>query len=327
MLKFNSLSSWVFLPFIVSSCATVDQPTVKVVPKQASVSKTIQQEVDLSNSKRGLKRKVAIARFSNETRYGQSFFIDKNNDRIGKQAVDILSSKLMETDKFILLERADMDKISKELKMENYAPLKNMADYLIIGSVTEFGRKNQGEVGIFSRTKRQIAVAKVHIRLIDVRTGQILYSEEGAGEAFSEAGSIFGVGERAGYDSAINDKALDAAITNLASNVIENLLDKPWKSYLLGYENAMFIIAGGKSQNIRVGDLFEVMLKGKQVKNPQTNMMITLPGSKVGTIKAVMSAGESITSEVTFCEIVEGGFTRFISSKDYTQLYVQEKSF
>jgi hypothetical protein len=31
-------------------------------------------------------RKVAIARFTNETRYGQSFFIDKEENRIGKQA-------------------------------------------------------------------------------------------------------------------------------------------------------------------------------------------------------------------------------------------------
>ena len=104
--------------------------------------------------------------------------------------------------------------------MENYGPLRNMADFLIVGSVTEFGRKDQGKVGIFSRTKRQIAFAKVYVRLIDVRTGQILYSEEGEGEAFSEAGSVFGVGERAGYDSTINDKALDAAITNLSSNIL-----------------------------------------------------------------------------------------------------------
>ncbi len=122
-----------------------------------------------------------IAReYYNETKYGQSFFVDDNNDRIGKQAVDILSSKLLETDKFILLERVDLDKIAKELNMENYAPLKNMADYVIVGSVTEFGRKDQGKVGVFSRTKRQIASAKVHVRLVEVRTGQIIYSEEGS---------------------------------------------------------------------------------------------------------------------------------------------------
>lgn len=57
--------------------------------------------------------------FINETKRGQDLFTDKHNDRIGKQAVGILSAKLLETEKFILLERADLDKINKELNMEN----------------------------------------------------------------------------------------------------------------------------------------------------------------------------------------------------------------
>lgn len=309
---------------LLVSCATVDTPKIKAVDSGPKISKTVQHEKMHSNNKKGLKRKVAIARFTNETRYGQSFFIDENNDRIGKQAVDILSSKLLETEKFILMERADLDKITKELSMEQYEPLKNMADYLIIGSVTEFGRKDQGKVGIFSRTKRQIAFAKVHVRLIEVRTGQILYSEEGEGEAFSEAGSVFGVGERAGYDSAINDKALDAAITNLASNIIENLLDRPWRSYILGFDDGKFIMAGGASQNINTGDIFKVMKEGKKVKNPQTNIMISLPAAKVGEIKSVISVGDTPETEVTLCNIVAGDFSKYITSKKFDQLFIQE---
>ena len=39
-----------------------------------------------------LKRKVAIGRFSNETQYAKGIFYDKENDPMGKQALDILSS-------------------------------------------------------------------------------------------------------------------------------------------------------------------------------------------------------------------------------------------
>lgn len=309
---------------LFSSCATVDKTEIKKIKEAPKVSKTIRHETkDVSNKTR-LKRKVAIARFSNETKYGQSFFIDDKNDRIGKQAVDILSSKLVETDKFILIERVDLDKITKELQMEDMGPLKNMADYLIIGSVTEFGRKNQGKVGIFSRTKRQVAFAKVHIRLIDVKTGEIIYSEEGEGEASTESGSVFGVGERAGYDSSINDKALNAAITNLSSNIIENLLDRPWRSYILGAEEELLIISGGPSQKIKVGDIFSVIKEGEKVKNPQTNMMITLPGKSIGKVQTVSSAGNSPEMEVSFCKIIEGDFNSFIRSDDFGSLYIQE---
>lgn len=319
---FRALLSLMLLMAFLCSCATIEKPEVRKIKEKPKISKTIQEEK--VGEKTGLKRKVAIARFTNETKYGQSFFIDQNNDRIGKQAVDILSSKLVETEKFILIERADLDKINKELNMENYEPLRNMADYLIVGSVTGFGRKDQGKVGIFSRTKRQVAFAKVHVRLIDVRTGQILYSEEGEGEAYSEAGSVFGVGERAGYDSSINDKALDAAITNLSSNIIENLLDRPWRSYILGFEDGMLMIAGGKSQNINMGDVFQVIQEGKKVKNPQTNMMITLPGNKIGTLETVMSIGDTPESEVTLCKILEGDLTTFISTEDFSKLYIQQ---
>lgn len=313
-----------FLAILLSSCATVDKPEVIAIDNKPKVSKSLQQGDADFGSKRGLKRKVAIARFTNETKYGQSFFVDNKNDRIGKQAVDILSSKLIETEKFLLLERADLDKITEELNMENYQPIKNMADYLIVGSITEFGRKDQGKVGLFSRTKRQTAYAKVHVRLIDVRTGQILYSEEGEGEAFSEAGTVFGVGERAGYDSTINDQALESAITNLASNIIENLLDQPWRSYLLDFEDGKFIIAGGKLQNISKGDIFKVIKEGKKVKNPQTNMMITLPGEEIGKIKADISIGNTPESEVTLCDVIKGDFSEYIASKIFDQLYIQE---
>jgi curli biogenesis system outer membrane secretion channel CsgG len=308
--------------FLIPSCATMQKPDIETVKQAPKVSKTIAQAQP--DAKKGLKRKVAIARFTNETRYGQSFFIDKDDNRIGKQAVDILSAKLLETDKFILLERVDLDKINKELAMGNMQQLKNMSDYLIVGSITEFGRKEVSDVGIFSRVKKQVAFAKVHVRLVDVYTGQIIYSEEGQGEAFSEAGAVFGVGSRAGYDSTLNDKVIESAISNLSSNIIEKLLDKPWRAYILGYEDGNFIISGGKSQNIKVADLFDVMQEGKKVKNPQTNMDIFLPSKKIGELRVVSSIGDTPENEVSLCNIVKGDLSQYINQKDFSTLYIRQ---
>lgn len=311
------------LAMALSGCAIVHKDEVQPVDQEPIISETITKRVE--SVPRGLKRKVAIARFSNETKYGQSFFLDANDDRIGKQCVDILSAKLMATQKFIILERADLDKIQRELNIGNAEQLRNMADYLIIGSVTEFGRKDQSKVGIFSRVKKQTAYAKVHIRLIDVYTGQVLYSEEGEGESYSEAGTVFGVGEKAGYDSALNDKAMEAAITNLSSNIIENLLDKQWRAYILGYENKFFIVSGGKSQNIVPGMSFEIIQEGKKIKNPQTNMFISLPGKKVGELKVIRCLGDTVENEVSLCTLVSGDLKQYIEAKDFSRLFIQEK--
>jgi len=315
--KRKKISATIATALLISGCATVNRPDVQTVNEQPKISKTV--EAKKVETKTGLKRKVAVGRFTNETKYGQSFFLDKSQDRIGKQALDILSNKLNETDRFILLERADLDKIQKELEIAQTGTIKNSADYLIIGSVTEFGRKETGEVGVFSRTKKQLAFAKVHIRLVDVASGQILYSEEGTGEAFSEAGTVMGVGGQAGYDSAINDKALDAAITNLASNIIENLLNKPWRSYVLAKEGEMYLVAGGKSQGVKPGEMFDVVENGKQVKNPQTNILITLPGKKIAKIRVNSIVGDTLENEVAVCELVSGNL-----GTDFSNIHVEE---
>ncbi len=305
---------------LCSSCATVKKPEVEELPaKQPQVSKVIQEE----SPKRFLKRKVAIARFTNETKQGQTFFLDnfnKEGDRMGKQAVDILSARLAATDKFILFERTDIGKIDQELKMGGLPGLNIQADYLIVGSISEFGRKETGEVGIFSRTKRQTAFAKVNIRLIDVYTGQVIYSEEGSGEAFSEAGTVFGVGGRASYDATLDDKAISAAISKLTNNVVENLLERPWRSFVLAYQDGTYVIAGGKSQGVKEGNLFGVYQRGSRVLNPQTNMYIELPGTLLGTIRVQGLAGKDPSNEICMCSVQNGT----IPKAGFETIYVQE---
>ncbi len=308
---------------ILTGCATAEKRQVhQTTVPPTTVSKTLAP--DVVNAKY-LKRKVAIGRFTNETSFGQSFFIDGDNNRIGKQAMDILSAKLFETGKFIMLERADLAQIDKELSMEGKEKLKNAADFLIVGSITEFGRKTVSDVGIFSRVKKQEANATVHIRVVDVSTGQIIYSEQGNGTAYSEAGTVFGVGDKTGYDSSLDDKVLDAAITDLASNIIENMLDKPWRSYILTQEEGSLIISGGKSQNIEKGAIFDVMITGKTVKNPQTGMMITLPGKNVGQLEVLDSFGDTPESELSITTVINGNLDSYIKSNDYSSLYIQEK--
>ncbi len=308
------------LPFVfLTGCATVHNPDIQVVPtEKPHVSKTVAAE---QPGKKYLKRKVAIARFSNETVYGQGFWVDENKDRIGKQASDILSAKLATTERFILLERSDIDKIYKELQLNNLSSLNIPADYLIVGSVSEFGRSTVSDVGVFSRVKKQQARAKVNIRLVEVATGRIVYSEEGEGEAFSEAGSMMGVGGRAGYDSTLNDKAIGAAISKLVSNVIENLLHNPWRSYILAYENDSYIIAGGKSQGININDTFGIYKRGKSIRNPQTGMMIELPAQLMGNIRVASLAGTDPNNEISVC-VVESGSAPKANFEEY---FVQER--
>jgi curli biogenesis system outer membrane secretion channel CsgG len=98
------------------------------------------------NGGRSLKRKVAIARFTNESTYAKGIFYNKeSNNPIEKQASDMLATKLAATEKFILIERQDFDQIAKEGQIGDVSFQKVGADFLILGSVTEFGRTTTGE--------------------------------------------------------------------------------------------------------------------------------------------------------------------------------------
>ena len=130
-----------------------------------------------------LKRKVAIGRFSNETQYAKGVFYDKENDPMGKQALDILSAKLAASGKFLLLERSDLATLLEECQKGEKTASTIGADYMIIGSITEFGRKNVGKEGVFTSQKTQVVEAAVAIRLVDVSTGLIIYSDEAKGSA------------------------------------------------------------------------------------------------------------------------------------------------
>ena len=139
------------------------------------------------------------------------------------------------------------------------------ADYVIVGSITEFGRKNIGKAGVFTTTKSQIVEAGVSIRIVDVATGLIIYSDEAKGSAESTTKTTMGVGGNAGFDATLSDKAISEAIGQLVENIINKCTDKPWKTYFLSYDSDAALIAGGKSQGLEAGTTLKLKTKGKNL--------------------------------------------------------------
>lgn len=298
----------------ISGCVTTEQKIVKVE------TPNVEKSIILTKEEPNLKRKVAIARFGNEAQYGKSsLFGSGDNYNAEKQATDILSAKLTQSQKFILLERSDLDKIDKEISNFNLQKMNIGSDYLIVGSISEFGRKNISDTGVFSRSKLQVAYAKVNVRLIDVKTGQIIFAQEGSGEATSEAGTAFGVGTHVGYDSTLNDKAISTAIGSVVDGIMQNLLNKPWKSYILSIDNGMVMIAGGNKQGLKIGETFSIYKNGKSIKNPQTGMMVELPGAKIATVQVVSQFGNNYTDEGSICQIIDGNLNGVNINETYVQ--------
>jgi curli biogenesis system outer membrane secretion channel CsgG len=323
----NHRSVRTLLPLTLSLAATLMAGCATTAPPQQIVAAhaTKAQQVDAQKQAavvtvKTLKRKVAIGRFTNETRYGKTFLVDANNDPLGKQVSDMLSSRLVASQQFLVFERPDLDKVKAEQSITHESGLVGV-DVLLIGAVTEFGRSTTGKSGFLSGTKLQTAHAKVEIRLVDVRTGYVFFTASGAGDASTESGEIAGFGSKADYDATLNDRAIGAAITDVQNSLISKLDERPWRTDILKVDGRQLYISGGSRQGLKVGDTLFVLKQGERVKSGQTGFEITLPAKTIGQVRVVGLFGSNDTDEGAVAEILSGDIND--SRKD--GLYVSDK--
>ncbi|WP_169776722.1 CsgG/HfaB family protein [Campylobacter mucosalis] len=174
----------------------------------------------------GQKVLVSVGRFSNQSSYQNGIFSD-GEDRLGNQAATILVTNLNQSGRFSVLERSNMSALKQESEYSKTAQNIKGAKYIITGDVTEFGRKTTGDrqlFGILGSGKTQTAYAKVSLNVVEVATSSVVFSVQGAGEYALSEREVIGFGSTAGYDSTLNGKVLNLAITE-AVNKLANGVD------------------------------------------------------------------------------------------------------
>lgn len=294
---------------MLAACATVSTPPqVKEAPT-ARTQQQAAQVASLATDEKAVKRKVAIGRFSNETRYGRTFVTDANLDPLGKQASDILATRLVASKQFLVFERPDIAKVAAEQSLSKDAGLIGV-DALILGSVTEFGRSTTGKAGFLSATKVQNAHAKVELRLVDIKTGYVFFSASGTGEASTESGEIAGFGSRADYDGSLNDKAISAAISDVIGRMMTKLQERPWKSDILKADGSTVYISGGALQGIKPGSTLRIYKAGESIQSGQTGFTIALPPTPVATIRVTSNFGDSEVNGGSVAVVTSGSVTK-----------------
>ena len=174
---------------------------------------------------------VSVGRFNNQSSYNNGVFSD-GEDRLGNQAQTILISSLQQTGRFSVLDRTNMRAIKEESAISKSAQNLKGARYVITGDVTEFGRKTTGDhqlFGILGKGKTQTAYSKVNLNIVDVRTSEVVFSTQGAGEYELSNREVLGFGGTAGYDSTLNGKVLSLAIIEAVNNLVNGLENGAFK--------------------------------------------------------------------------------------------------
>lgn len=309
----NRLITPLAAAIFLSACATQAPPVaVKESTQSTAAQRSAQQAVAAAAPANPvLKRKIALGRISNETTYGRSLLRDNAGDPLGKQVTDLLSKALTESGAYLVFERPDISRLQDESALTGAKLNLVGVDALIVGSLTEFGRKTVGQTGFVSSSKKQVAFAKVDLRLVDANTGQVFFAASGAGESSTESASTFGFGSQAAYDGTLNDAAIRQAVSEAVNRMSNELSARPWQTYILSGNQGRYFVSGGKAQGLRPGMLFSVQTRGEKIKSPQTGFDITLPGREVAQLRIDSTFGDTEVTEGSVGSIVSGSMEGF----------------
>ncbi|MCF7521971.1 CsgG/HfaB family protein [Neisseria sp. ZJ106] len=197
---------------------------------ESSRSIPVEKTAAYNTQYQGVRIPVSVGNFDNRSSFQKGIFSD-SEDRLGSQAKTILVTHLQQTNRFNVLNRTQLSALKQESNISGKAQALKGADYVITGDVTEFGRKDVGDhqlFGILGRGKSQIAYAKVALNVVNVRTSEIVYSTQGAGEYSLSNREIIGFGGTAGYDATLNGKVLDLAVREAVNNLVTGIEHGAW---------------------------------------------------------------------------------------------------
>ncbi len=178
----------------------------------------------------GPRAALSIGKFTNASPYLRGIF-SNGEDRLGGQAKTILKTHLSQTGRFDLMDRENLEAMNQEAGFNGDAAQIAGADILVSGQVTEFGRKTVGDeqlFGVLGRGKTQTAYSKVSLNLIDAKTSRVVHSIQGAGEFALSDREVLGFGSKAGYDSTLNGKVLNLAITDAVNKLVSSMETGEW---------------------------------------------------------------------------------------------------
>lgn len=218
----NIRSMALLVPVLVlTGCAATESSRTIEAPKVVSHSQQYQ----------GQKSKLVVGKFQNRSNFQNGIF-NAEIDQLGSQAKTILMTHLQQTNRFTVLDRANMAEMQQEAGFAGTQQQVIGAKYVVTGDVTEFGRKQVGDkqlFGILGKGKEQVAYAKVALNIVDVTTSAVVFSAMGAGEYSLSNREVVGFGGTASYDATLNGKVLDLAVREAVNNLVRGIETNQWQ--------------------------------------------------------------------------------------------------
>ena len=283
---------------------------------------------------KGPKKRIAVLDFEDKSGHQHSGWRD-----VGRGMADMLVTSLVKTNRFIVIEREQINKIMAEqafglsgaVNPDTAAKIGRIigVGVIVTGGVTEFGVKESkmgvgglGRVLPFGgggKIERNTARVALDVRFIDTTTGQILLAEMAEGEESSHGVDVdlsiapsvdFG---KEGFDEIVIGKATRKTVEKVVEKIKEAMENVPWQGSIVKVSGEQIYINTGSDDGREPGNEFVVYRAGEELLDPDTGESLGSETEKIGRIEIVNVKDKKLS----IAKPIEGsGFMRADIVKD-----------
>lgn len=251
------------------------------------------------------KKRVAVVGFENKTGFASH---DKELGQLGNALAEKLVEQLIASEKFIVLERQQLDDVLSEQKVDLIFQAKPVqearltsAQALIRGTVTDVLDTGADQGGLRIKNfklggkKRKVTV-KVNVRIVDTVTAQVLTSVTVEGYAEGRNLQLQGSSKDIGGDIKTQKditlgQAADQAIAKAVQKVVEGMGKIPWQGSVARVTGSDVFVNAGAQENVEKGMKLRVFQKGAALIDKETNENLGSLDEEIGTIEIVRVEG------------------------------------
>jgi len=249
-----------------------------------------------------LKKRIAVSRFDDRSGSGYN--------HVGIGVSDMLTTALVKSGKFVVIERAEFDKVLEEQKLGQSGVVTPESAPKVGKALSEFGTKENtvsGGVSLFGGgITKKTARAAVDIRLVNTTTGEVVAAEKEEGSESTTGLSVrydeMDFSDVSNWDNTDIGKACREAVDGCVKLIVDNMEKVPWSGKVLKVNtDGTLLMKPGSEGNVEIGQEFDIFREGEELKDPDTGASLGSEETKVGSIKVIEDAlkGKASKAKIT----------------------------
>lgn len=268
------------------------------------------------------KKRVAVFAFEDKTDHRWHWW---TGQPVGEGMADMLTTELVKSGKYQVIERQAIDKIMQEQHLGQTGMITAQSaarvgqllgvELAIIGAVTEFGYKKTDVGGVLKKQGLGLGVQSasasvgIDVRFVNVNTGEIIAADNVRHEESKKGLKLdtqqFSFKNKSEFDESLVGKATRKSIEEIIVKLDSQLGNLPWQAKVIKVADNMVYINAGSESGVQVGDVLVVVTKGEELIDPDTGLSLGAEERQVGVIEVVDSSiGNGKASK---CKIKLGG--------------------